>query len=65
MSDFFQNGNVSTLHNLTRRSVEDMEAELVNFPPIDLSGLYCRLCIPNWKHRRSKILFPNLPKCLI
>ena len=31
MSDFFQNGNVSTLHNLTRRSVENMEAELVNF----------------------------------
>jgi glucosyl-3-phosphoglycerate synthase len=31
MSDFFQNGNVSTLHNLTRRSVEDMEAELTSF----------------------------------
>ena len=31
MSDFFQNGNVSTLHNLTRRSVEDLEAELANF----------------------------------
>ena len=31
MSDFFQNGNVSTLHNLTRRSVEELEAELANF----------------------------------
>ena len=31
MSDFFQNGNVSTLHNLTNRSVEDLEAELSNF----------------------------------
>ena len=28
MSDFFQNGNVSTLHNLTRRPVEEIEAEL-------------------------------------
>ena len=31
MSDFFQNGNVSTMHNLTRRSVEELEAELANF----------------------------------
>ena len=31
MSDFFQNGNVSTLHNLTRRPVEEIEAELANF----------------------------------
>ena len=31
MSDFFQNGNVSTLHNLTRRSVEDLESELISF----------------------------------
>lgn len=31
MSDFFQNGSVSTLHNLTNRSVEDLEAELTNF----------------------------------
>jgi glucosyl-3-phosphoglycerate synthase len=31
MADFFQNGNVSTLHNLTRRSVEDLESELTQF----------------------------------
>ena len=31
MSDFFQNGNVSTLHNFNRRSVEDLESELTNF----------------------------------
>ena len=51
MSDFFQNGNVSTLHNLTRRSVEDIEAELVNFSvnrPIGLvlPSLYAELEAP-------------------
>ena len=28
MADFFQNGSITTLHNLTRRSVEDLEREL-------------------------------------
>ena len=51
MSDFFQNGNVSTLHNLTRRSVEDMEAELRSFGqrrPIGLvlPSLYSELSGP-------------------
>ena len=51
MSDFFQNGNVSTLHNLTRRSVEDMEAELTSFGqrrPIGLvlPSLYSELSGP-------------------
>ena len=31
MGDFYQNGIVTTLHNLGYRSVEDMEAELVKF----------------------------------
>ncbi|WP_296405822.1 glycosyl transferase [Psychrobacter sp.] len=31
MADFFQNGVVTTIHNLTRRSSEDIEAELVQF----------------------------------
>ncbi len=31
MSDFFQNGVVTTLHNLTNRSVEDLESDLVRF----------------------------------
>ncbi len=28
MSDFFQNGTVTTFHNITDRPVDDMEAEL-------------------------------------
>lgn len=31
MSDFFQNGIITTLHNLATRSVDDMEAELRQF----------------------------------
>jgi len=31
MSDFFQNGRITTLHNLQTRSLENMEEELVNF----------------------------------
>ena len=31
MSDFYQNGIITTLHNLSHRKVEDMESELVGF----------------------------------
>lgn len=31
MADFHQNGNITTLHNLSHRSLEEMEAELVRF----------------------------------
>ena len=31
MSDFFQNGRVSTLHNLSTRTLEERESELVQF----------------------------------
>ncbi len=31
MADFLQNGIITTLHNLSRRSVEELEAELVQF----------------------------------
>ncbi len=31
MSDFFQNGTVTTFHNITDRPVEELEAELVRF----------------------------------
>ena len=31
MADFYQNGTVTTLHNLNQRSLEDMEAELREF----------------------------------
>lgn len=31
MADFHQNGTIATLHNLTNRPIEEMEAELVKF----------------------------------
>lgn len=31
MSDFFQNGSISTLHNLTNRSTEDLETEISGY----------------------------------
>ncbi len=31
MADFYQNGVITTLHNLTDRSIEDLEQELVRF----------------------------------
>ena len=31
MADFHQNGIVTTLHNLTRRPVEELDAELMQF----------------------------------
>lgn len=31
MSDFFQNGTVTTFHNLTDRTVDDLESELLEF----------------------------------
>ena len=31
MGDFYQNGIITTLHNLVRRPVEDLEAELMEF----------------------------------
>lgn len=31
MADFYQNGIITTLHNLSERPVEDLEAELLNF----------------------------------
>lgn len=31
MSDFFQNGVIANLHNLTDRKIEDLEAELIRF----------------------------------
>lgn len=31
MSDFYQNGVLTNFHNLTRRSVESLEEEMVRF----------------------------------
>ena len=39
MGDFHQNGNITTLHNLSRRPLADMEQELVNFSQTRPLGL--------------------------
>lgn len=39
MGDFYQNGIITTLHNLSRRPLEDMEAELVEFAKVRPLGL--------------------------
>lgn len=44
MTDFFQNGAITTLHNLSNRSLEDMEADLMRFS----------------KHRPMSLLLPSL-----
>jgi len=31
MADFHQNGSVATLHNLSRKSAQDLERQLVQF----------------------------------
>ena len=41
MSDFHQNGVISTLHNLSTRSLDEIESELRDYSktaPIELSG---------------------------
>ncbi|MFK8043199.1 glycosyl transferase [Congregibacter sp.] len=39
MADFYQNGIITTLHNLSNRPVEDLEAELVGFSKARPMGL--------------------------
>ncbi|MEI4549811.1 glycosyl transferase [Pseudoalteromonas spongiae] len=39
MADFYQNGIVTTLHNLTNRGVEELESELVEFSKTRPMGL--------------------------
>jgi len=55
MGDFYQNGIVTTLHNLVRRPVEDLEAELMTFRKsrpmsLVLPSLYSELEGPALKH---------------
>ena len=51
MGDFHQNGNIATLHNLSDRSVEDLERDLIEFSrhrPMGLviPSLYSELATP-------------------
>lgn len=39
MGDFYQNGIITTLHNLSQRSLEDMESELMLFSSVRPMGL--------------------------
>jgi len=39
MSDFFQNGRITTLHNLSTKTLEDMEKELKHFSKTQPMGL--------------------------
>ena len=39
MADFYQNGLVTTLHNLAQRQPEDLDAELIKFSKVRPLGL--------------------------
>ncbi|MBD3821777.1 MAG: glycosyl transferase [Thiotrichales bacterium] len=60
MGDFFQNGTVTTFHNLTDRPVEELERELLNFSQskplgIILPSLFSELEGPALKHIVSEL----------
>ena len=71
MADFYQNGIVTTLHNLTNRSVLDLESELVEFSKtrpmgLILPSLYSELegeALPNIVQHLSKV--PYLSQIII
>ena len=51
MADFFQNGVITTLHNLRKRPVEELETELIGFSrarpmSLILPSLYSELQAP-------------------
>lgn len=63
MADFYQNGIITTLHNLNQRSLEDLETELRNFKKkrpmaLVLPSLYSELegdALPNIVEELSKV----------
>ena len=60
MGDFYQNGIVTTLHNLRQRPVEELEAELMSFRKarpmtLVLPSLYSELEGPALKHIVSEL----------
>ncbi len=63
MADFYQNGIITTLHNLGQRPIEDMEAELLTFSKtrpmtLVLPSLYSELqgdALPNIVQELSKV----------
>ena len=71
MGDFYQNGIITTLHNLVRRPVEDLEAELMTFRKsrpmaLVLPSLYSELegpALKNIVHELTKV--PYLDQIVI
>ena len=71
MGDFYQNGIVTTLHNLVRRPVEDIEADLLQFRKarpmsLVLPSLYSELegpALKNIVHELGKV--PYLDQVVI
>ena len=71
MGDFYQNGIITTLHNLTRRPVDDLEQELVSFSRVRpmslvLPSLYSELqgpALKNIVHELAKV--PYLAEIVI
>ena len=47
MSDFSQNGIISTLHDFGTKSVGDIESELKNFPKREKWNLFYQVFILN------------------
>ena len=45
MADFHQGGSVATLHNLTARPLEELEAELVGFSEKTTNGFVAALAL--------------------
>lgn len=67
MADFYQNGIITTLHNLRQRSLEDLEGELKKFSAkrpmsLVLPSLYSELegdALPNIVNELSKVDYLN------
>ncbi len=65
MADFYQNGIITTLHNLRQRSLDDLEAELLKFSSkrpmtLVLPSLYSELegeALPNIVNELSKVRY--------
>ena len=45
MGDFHQNGIITTLHNLSKRPLEAMESELVEFSKKETAGIDSTLAL--------------------
>ena len=54
MADFYQNGIVTTMHNLGQRSNQDLEAELKTFSSTRPMGLILPSLFSEFRHKTSK-----------